>query len=92
MQFASNPVLHSCGAFFFPVVLTLIANQDADDKVGKYIGRFCYPKWALEAFVTANAQRFSGVWLITRCGALMKLGYDVHDWTRCLLLRKLKTI
>ncbi|VFQ96993.1 unnamed protein product [Cuscuta campestris] len=70
----------------FPVVLTLIANQDADDKVGKYIGRFCYPKWALEAFVTANAQRFSGVWLITRCGALMKLGYDVHDWTRCLLL------
>nr|GMC90485.1 putative white-brown complex homolog protein 30 [Ipomoea batatas] len=69
-----------------PVVLTLIANQEPDDRIGKYVAKFCYPKWALEAFVTANAERFSGVWLITRCGALMKLGFDVHDFNQCLAL------
>ncbi|XP_019152194.1 PREDICTED: putative white-brown complex homolog protein 30 [Ipomoea nil] len=69
-----------------PVVLTLIANQEPDDRIGKYVAKFCYPKWALEAFVTANADRFSGVWLITRCGALLKLGFDVHDFRQCLAL------
>nr|GMC86350.1 putative white-brown complex homolog protein 30 [Ipomoea batatas] len=69
-----------------PVVLTLIANQEPDDRIGKFVAKFCYPKWALEAFVTANAERFSGVWLITRCGALMKLGFDVHDFNQCLAL------
>lgn len=40
-----------------PVVLTLIANQDKDTAVAKYVGNFSYPKWALEAFVIANAER-----------------------------------
>ncbi|KAL6507909.1 putative white-brown complex protein 30 [Orobanche gracilis] len=40
-----------------PVVLTLIANQGKDDKIGKTIGVYAYPKWALEAFLIANAQR-----------------------------------
>lgn len=40
-----------------PVVLTLIANQEPDGTVGKYIAKFCYPRWALEAFVVASAQR-----------------------------------
>ncbi|KAL6574856.1 ABC transporter G member 28 [Orobanche minor] len=39
-----------------PVVLTLIANQGKDDKIGKTIGGYTYPKWALEAFLIANAQ------------------------------------
>ncbi|MCD7470058.1 hypothetical protein HAX54_009621 [Datura stramonium] len=34
------------------------------------IGNFCYPKWALEAFLLATARRYSGVWLISRCGLL----------------------
>ncbi|CAK9171626.1 unnamed protein product [Ilex paraguariensis] len=68
-----------------PVVLTLVANQDKEDKVRKLLGNYCYPKWALEAFVIANAERYPGVWLITRCGALMESGYSVHDWTRCLV-------
>lgn len=41
-----------------PVVLTLIANQDRDSIVLKYLGSFCYPKWTLEAFVLSNAQRY----------------------------------
>ncbi|KAI8014422.1 hypothetical protein LOK49_LG05G00734 [Camellia lanceoleosa] len=69
-----------------PVVLTLIANQDKDSQISKLVGNFCYPKWALEAFVIANAERYSGVWLITRCGSLMQSGYDVHNWNRCLIL------
>ncbi|KAK3033741.1 hypothetical protein RJ639_034516 [Escallonia herrerae] len=68
-----------------PVVLTLVANQDKDDPVGRIIGNYCYPKWALEAFIIANAKRYSGVWLITRCGSLWNSGYDLGNWTRCLV-------
>ena len=39
-----------------PVVLSLIANQDADSFASK-IGDYCYTKWALEAFLLANAER-----------------------------------
>ncbi|KAG7027257.1 putative white-brown complex-like protein 30, partial [Cucurbita argyrosperma subsp. argyrosperma] len=69
-----------------PVVLTLIANQDKDSPIVKYLGKLCYPKWALEGFVIANAERYSGVWLITRCTSLMENGYDIHDWQLCLVM------
>ncbi|XP_022926052.1 putative white-brown complex homolog protein 30 [Cucurbita moschata] len=69
-----------------PVVLTLIANQEKDSPVVKYLGNLCYPKWALEGFVIANAERYSGVWLITRCTSLMENGYDLHDWHRSLVM------
>lgn len=60
-----------------PVVLTLLATQQ---KTSKTLANLCYTKWALEAFVLANANKYSGVWLITRCGSLMKNGYDISDW------------
>ncbi|CAA2953643.1 ABC transporter G family member 28-like [Olea europaea subsp. europaea] len=66
-----------------PVVLTLIANQDGD-KFLMNLGNFCYTKWALEAFLIANAKRYSGVWLITRCGSLKQRGYQLTDWYPCL--------
>ncbi|GKV48435.1 hypothetical protein SLEP1_g55249 [Rubroshorea leprosula] len=69
-----------------PVVLTLIANQDKDSLTLKYFGNLCYPKWALEAFVIANAKRYSGVWLITRCSSLMESGYDLKHWNICLVI------
>ncbi|GFZ14735.1 ABC transporter family protein [Actinidia rufa] len=72
-------------AVLIPVVLTLIATQTGQSKFIKDLGNFCYPKWALEAFVVANAERYSGVWIITRCGSLMKMGYNLHDWGRCIL-------
>lgn len=28
--------------------------------------------------------RYSGVWLITRCGSLLKAGYDLNNWALCL--------
>ncbi|GMP84976.1 hypothetical protein CsSME_00038301 [Camellia sinensis var. sinensis] len=68
-----------------PVVLTLIVNQDKDSQTAKLVGNYCYLKWALEAFVIANAERYSGVWLITRCGSLMQSGYGLNNWTRCLI-------
>lgn len=40
-----------------PVVLTLVANQDRDDKFGRVLRNYCYPTWALEAFLISNAQR-----------------------------------
>ncbi|KAL3834153.1 hypothetical protein ACJIZ3_008889 [Penstemon smallii] len=63
-----------------PVVLTLIATQLNASNYVKFLGNFCYPKWALEAFVIANSERYYGVWLLTRCGALLKYGYNVHHW------------
>ncbi|KAJ1403109.1 P-loop containing nucleoside triphosphate hydrolase [Sesbania bispinosa] len=67
-----------------PVVLTLIATQPKDNKILKDIANLCYSKWALQAFIIANAERYQGVWLISRCGSLLKSGYDIHDWSLCI--------
>ncbi|KAL8141534.1 hypothetical protein V2J09_014566, partial [Rumex salicifolius] len=69
-----------------PVVMTLIATQEKGNWLLYYVESICYPKWALEAFVLANAQRYYGVWLITRCGALYKSGYNVNDFGICLTI------
>ncbi|XP_070664194.1 ABC transporter G family member 28 isoform X3 [Malus domestica] len=67
-----------------PVILTLVANYN-ENKLVSRIANLCYTKWALEAFVISNAKRYSGVWLITRCGSLMKNGYDLNHWNRSLI-------
>lgn len=41
-----------------PVVMTLVATQAKDSKVAGAVARFSYTKWALEAFVIGNAERF----------------------------------
>ncbi|GMI86994.1 ATP-binding cassette G24 [Hibiscus trionum] len=69
-----------------PVVLTLVATRTQDNEVLKKISNLCYPKWALEAFVISNAKRYYGVWLITRCGALLKSGYSLDEWTLCIVI------
>ncbi|KAK9124214.1 hypothetical protein Sjap_013816 [Stephania japonica] len=66
-----------------PVVLTLIATSRKGGII-KVLANLCYTKWALEAFVISNAERYSGVWLITRCASLYKSGYNLHDWGLCL--------
>ncbi|KAL5565751.1 hypothetical protein UlMin_028915 [Ulmus minor] len=68
-----------------PVVLTLVATNSNHNKFVDMLSDLCYTKWALEAFVIANAKRYSGVWLITRCGSLMQSGYDLNHWYRCLI-------
>ncbi|KAL6979361.1 ABC transporter G member 28 [Sarracenia purpurea var. burkii] len=40
-----------------PVVLTLVANQNYESGIMKILENMCYTKWALEAFVVANAER-----------------------------------
>ncbi|KAF0897578.1 hypothetical protein E2562_039380 [Oryza meyeriana var. granulata] len=65
-----------------PVVLTLIATQQKNT----FFADLCYTKWALEGFVIANAQNYSGVWLITRCGSLVKSGYDINDKALCIVI------
>ncbi|KAK4370559.1 hypothetical protein RND71_010034 [Anisodus tanguticus] len=67
-----------------PVVLTLVANQDGDPLMAQ-IGDYCYPKWALEAFLLATARRYSGVWLVSRCGLLKSRNYNLNHWYPCLL-------
>jgi len=41
-----------------PVVLTLIATNTNHNKFVDALSNLCYTKWALEAFVIANAKRF----------------------------------
>ncbi|GMY09255.1 ABC transporter G family member 24-like isoform X1 [Fagus crenata] len=69
-----------------PVVLTLIATQPKDSEFMKIFANLCYPKWALEAFIISNAERYYGVWLITRCGSLLKSGYNLHEWSLCIVI------
>ncbi|XP_024986871.1 putative white-brown complex homolog protein 30 [Cynara cardunculus var. scolymus] len=66
-----------------PVVLTLIANQEKKS-VAFVVARFVFPRWALEAFVIANAKEYKGVWLLTRCAALQQFNYDIHNSKKCL--------
>lgn len=68
-----------------PVVLTLIAIQEEDGGFFNKVKGFCYPQWAIEAFILANASRYSGVWLITRCGALYSSNYELGHWYPCLI-------
>ncbi|KAM3303254.1 hypothetical protein P3S67_014284 [Capsicum chacoense] len=42
-----------------PVVLTLVASKDS--AVTAIVGDYIYSKWTLEAFVIANAKRYSGL-------------------------------
>ncbi|KAJ8899734.1 hypothetical protein K2173_019433 [Erythroxylum novogranatense] len=67
-----------------PVVMTLVATQAQDNMLAKHLGYFCFPRWAMEAFVVANAERYSGVWLITRCHSLKESSYDIGRWSLCL--------
>ncbi|KAH7856036.1 hypothetical protein Vadar_031911 [Vaccinium darrowii] len=43
-------------AVLLPVVLTLISTQGGDGTFVKNLANLCFPKWALEAFVVANAE------------------------------------
>ncbi|KAK4776637.1 hypothetical protein SAY86_005325 [Trapa natans] len=68
-----------------PVIMTLVATR-RNTGIMKIISDLCYPKWALEAFVIANAKEYNGVWLITRCGALLKSGYDIQNFDTCIVV------
>ncbi|PNT67456.1 ABC transporter G family member 25 isoform X2 [Brachypodium distachyon] len=69
-----------CSALL-PVVLVLVGT---DPKFPQFIKELCYPKWTLEAFIIAGAKNYSGVWLITRCGALLKGNYDINFFALCI--------
>ncbi|XP_074379277.1 putative white-brown complex homolog protein 30 [Apium graveolens] len=69
-----------------PVVLTLIANQSNEGGISKLLSKYIYPTWALEAFVIANAERYHGVYLMTRCNYLKEMDYNLNDFVKCLIL------
>ncbi|XP_021864414.1 ABC transporter G family member 24 isoform X2 [Spinacia oleracea] len=81
-----NPGPAQLFSVLFPVCLTLIASQSLRNEGLKGIANICYPKWAMEALVIANARRYYGVWLINRCGVLQRLGYNLHAWRDCILI------
>ncbi|CAL4933868.1 unnamed protein product [Urochloa decumbens] len=66
-----------------PVVLVLVGTKP---DLPRFIKELCYTKWALEAFIVAGAKEYSGVWLITRCGALLQGGYDINDFNLCITI------
>ncbi|KAF5959557.1 hypothetical protein HYC85_000766 [Camellia sinensis] len=49
------------------------------NKVNGLVGSIC------STFIQFNPIRmYSGVWLITRCGVLVKFGFNIHDWDHCI--------
>ncbi|XP_020538221.1 putative white-brown complex homolog protein 30 isoform X2 [Jatropha curcas] len=73
-------------AYIFAIYLPPSTAQLEQTGLVKHLGTLCYPKWAMEAFIIANAERYSGVWLITRCHSLMQNGYDLGHRNLCLEL------
>ncbi|MBA0642273.1 hypothetical protein Goklo_026695, partial [Gossypium klotzschianum] len=70
------PSLAQLWAVLVPVVLTLVANKGKDSMIQKYFGKFCYTKWALEAFVIANAEKLV-IFFISCTTAIYILEYDL---------------
>lgn len=66
------------------VVLTLIATRTNNSKMIKNLANFCYPRWALEAFVVANAEKYA---ISTLCSTqsnyliiCLRQILDLHEW------------
>lgn len=55
-----------------PVVLTLIATQNSNGKIVGFLSNLCYTKWALEAFVIANAKR-SDITTLIWCNGILHI-------------------
>lgn len=79
-----NPGSAQLCSVLLPVVSTLVATQPNSNGILMYLIHATYSHWALQAFVVANVKRYSGVWLISRCGVLLKRGYRVDYWIRCI--------
>lgn len=73
-----------------PVVMTLIANQKKDTLFMKILVKLCYPNWALEAFIIANAERSVSIsefifpfliWSLTNEDSLVSTTFYSHHVT-----------
>lgn len=62
-----------------PVVLTLIATHNSNNKIVDVLANLCYTKWALEAFVIANAKRFGLTIFLDRYVVIISCRY--HSWS-----------
>lgn len=71
---------------FLPIIFTLIATKRDAEGFLKSLQYVTYARWVLEAYVIANARKYSGVWLITRCVTLYGAGYDLNHWALCLAI------
>ncbi|XP_073385802.1 ABC transporter G family member 28 isoform X2 [Physcomitrium patens] len=72
-------------AVFVPVIASLIVSSKKT-RFLPTLSYFSYARYALEAYVLANAERYEGVWVITRCGLLASQGYRLENWSKCLLI------
>ncbi|BBN06086.1 protein MpABCG24 [Marchantia polymorpha subsp. ruderalis] len=78
-----NPAPAQLFSVFIPVVATLIVTGSRTGTMS-YIADISFAEWALEAYVIANAERYTGVWLITRCGVMRDKGYDISNKYLCI--------
>ncbi|KAL2634364.1 hypothetical protein R1flu_005843 [Riccia fluitans] len=78
-----NPAPAQLSSVFVPVVATLVVIGSRDGLMSK-IADLSFAEWALEAYVISNAEKYTGVWLITRCGVMANKGYRIGDKYYCL--------
>ncbi|CAM6065922.1 unnamed protein product [Sphagnum tenellum] len=80
-----EPVPAQLWSVFLPILATLIVTSKHTGFLLQ-LSYLSYARYALEAYVIANAKMYKGVWLITRCGVLANQGYSVNDWGKCILV------
>ena len=68
--------------------MTLIATRPQDSEFLKILGKFCYPRWALEAFVIANAERYCANFPISEKMIRILLPTESENFTPIHLLMK----
>ncbi|KAJ7295013.1 hypothetical protein O6H91_Y217800 [Diphasiastrum complanatum] len=82
-----QPATAQLCSVFVPIVATLVATRkNLSSNVLQILVDSSYARWALEAYVVANAERYDGVWLITRCAVLQQSGYRLEDFYFCIAL------
>ncbi|KAJ7563432.1 hypothetical protein O6H91_03G109900 [Diphasiastrum complanatum] len=82
-----QPATAQLCSVFVPIVATLVATRkNLSSDVLQILVDSSYARWALEGFVVANAERYDGVWLITRCGVLQQWGYRLDHFYFCVAL------
>ncbi|GMH39179.1 hypothetical protein BSKO_07077 [Bryopsis sp. KO-2023] len=59
---------------------TLLARSTYDHGMMHVVRNIIFTRWAMQAYIIAEAHRLTGVWLLERCFVLKHLGYSVGDY------------
>ncbi|GAQ89785.1 ABC transporter G family [Klebsormidium nitens] len=84
---AMQPAAAQLSSAVFALVSVLLGSRRRPRSVViRALYDLTYARWALEGYVVANAERYAGVWLLTRCAVLARMEYDLSNYVRCVFM------